>query len=228
MRRSLPRITIVFTSVTFTLKSFWTASGSPPCSRARDLEDDLVVLAQQVAFSVRMMGLTDDFLGGHLRSSLGARSCARRLLEAALLERLRRVLGEDQRVVPEEVVHVDPLRRQELVLLAVADRERGSRCDASTTSALFFCGLQRPSASTSFLVFTSGSSNGRRRAGALPCELRERAPERAARTCAAGDSSSRAGAADAPDRRRRRSARGSSRDARGPCPSACRASSCCR
>src|SRR5438309_1526220 len=44
-------------------------------------------------------------------------------LEATLLERLGRVLGEDERVVAKEVVHVDPLRREELVVLAVADRQ---------------------------------------------------------------------------------------------------------
>ena len=43
--------------------------------------------------------------------------------EAAGLERLRRVLGEDERVVAEQVIDVHALGGQELVILAVADRE---------------------------------------------------------------------------------------------------------
>src|SRR5580692_6422739 len=57
------------------------------------------------------------------RFSGGAFAAGRALLQATLFERLGSLLRKDQRVVPEEVVHVDAFRRQELMLLAVADRE---------------------------------------------------------------------------------------------------------
>ena len=60
------------------------------------------------------------------------------LLEAAGLERLGRVLADDQVVVPEQVVDVDALGRQELVVVAgCGSRASGSRSSCRRRRAPF-------------------------------------------------------------------------------------------
>ena len=151
------------------------------------------------------------------------------LLEAAGFERLGRVLRDDEVVVAEQVVDVDALGRQELVVL------RG--CGSSSTRFSFaavvdderlLVGLRAsPSAPSERLGLDLGELEAvDDDEAAFLGEERERALQRAdahlaRRAVATSPAASGGWATTAADED---AARGSSRDARGRCPSACRAS----
>ena len=128
---------------------------------------------------------------GFIGISVATRSLRAALcFEAARLERLGRVLREDEGVVAEQVVDVHALGRQELVRLAVADRElEASRSSPLSTTSVSLLRLQRAEGLEEALGLDLAEVEARRPRGAgLPCrtstsalvERAERAPGAAA------------------------------------------------
>ena len=115
--RMRPRTIIVLTSVDLDVEELLDGVADLDLVRATiDLEEELVLrLAQNVALLGEDQRALDDVFDAAWQSL--RRSPMQRF------ERRRRVLGEHEVVVPEEVVDVDALGRQELVLLHVAHRQ---------------------------------------------------------------------------------------------------------
>src|SRR5687768_3017900 len=118
MRLSLPRQIDVFTSVTVTLKSFWTAFLISILLAVRATSKITLFSPSdsRVALSVMKMGRLMMF------SLVRSMSLLRAGTEAASLEGLGGALRHDEVVVAEQVVDVDALRGEELVRLDVPDR----------------------------------------------------------------------------------------------------------